>query len=142
MKNTAIKIMSAVLLTVAFAAASASAQNAKRYTAYIPFDFNIGKVSFAAGEYKISHLNPAQEMGSVLIQSADGKVGKLTMAGAASQAVGTRSELIFNRYDGQYFLAEIITPAISVAFRPTTGERELARRIGSGREAISFSGTR
>lgn len=138
MKKNAVQIVSMIVLTISIAAVSASAQLATSYTGKIPFDFNAGKVAFKAGEYKIRLADPTSDNGLLVISDSKGRNAKIVMPllRAADWKSGF-SMLIFNRYDGQNFLSEIVTPTLNAEFRKTEAERQLVLRQDSRRETIA-----
>ena len=121
------------LFAILAAAAPARAQSVYEQTASIPFSFNVGDKSFPAGDYKLRQLNPASDRVALEIKSADGRAGKVTLTSFVRKGKATEgARLVFTRYDEQYFLTEVWTPALGAGLRlPTSrSERTLARKAG------------
>ena len=70
----------------------------------IPFDFNVGRKSFAAGEYRVGEVG-AQ---SLAISSADGRARMVVITyGASPGKVPGEASLTFQRYGDRYFLSRM-----------------------------------
>jgi len=103
--NRFAKILTGFSLTVLFFAASAHAQaSGPRLSANIPFDFNIGHVSFPAGQYDFVRT------GTYLfeVRDSDGRT-RLTAASAAIQENESpeKSTLKFAIVNGRHVLIQI-----------------------------------
>ena len=85
--------MLVLVAVLAFSTAVASGQsnNANKLSANIPFEFNVGYKTMAAGEYTVQTVVSAGD--ALLIKSAD--------------ANKRHARLVFNRYGDRYFLAEV-----------------------------------
>ena len=110
MKNEMLKGIAMVSLIVALAVATAAANTnapaGKRVVADVPFEFNVGYKTMAAGEYRIQIVNSAND--ALLIQSADGKSSALRLSEATNRMKDkTHARLVFHRYGERYFLAEV-----------------------------------
>ncbi len=110
MKNEVLKGIAMVSLIVALAVATAAANIAtpsgKRVVADVPFEFNVGYKTMAAGEYRIQIVSSAND--ALLIQSADGKSSALRLSEATDRMKDkTHARLVFHRYGERYFLAEV-----------------------------------
>jgi hypothetical protein len=138
MKKIAIQIMSLVVLTVSFAVVSANAQAGVRCIGNIPFDFNVGKTSFKAGDYTIRFVDPSSENGAVVISDSKGMTSKIVMSIPKDlNAQSGVSNIVFNRYDDRYFMSEISTPTMAAAFSQSNVERQLAKKRESQRETVA-----
>ena len=143
MKKNAIQIISMIVLTITCAVISTNAQSANAYKGTIPFDFTAGKVSFKAGEYKIRLANPNSDNGVLVISDSKGSNAKIVMSlSRATDWKSVFSMLIFNRYEGQNFLSEIVTPTLNAEFRMTGAERQLARQQDSQRETFAVKNSK
>ena len=121
------------LFAILAAATPARAQSAHEQTASIPFSFNVGDKSFPAGDYRVRQLNPASDRVALEIKSADGRAGRVTLTSFVHKGKAIeRARLVFTRYDEQYFLSEVWTPALDAGLKlPTSrSERTLARKAG------------
>ena len=134
MRTAYLRIFPAFALFAIFAAATpARAQVLHEQTASIPFSFNVGDKSFPAGDYKVRQLNTASDRVALEIKSADGRTGRVTLTSFISKGRAIeQARLVFTRYDEQYFLTEVWTPALAPGLRlPTSrSERTLARKAG------------
>jgi hypothetical protein len=119
------------LVTLSFSAAlSPLALLAQvQYNATIPFAFNVGAQSFAAGDYSVHQLSD----GHVLqIQSRkDGtSVMAMVTAGEESSQSG-RSVIKFNRYGNRYFLAEVSGERRGWRLFRSKAEKELIAKVAA-----------
>jgi len=78
-------------------------QNVVRVT--IPFNFTAGRQSFSAGEYTFKTDPLFRTM--VLRNQAGHIVSNIPTYSVESKAASNSGKLVFNRYGGRYFLAEI-----------------------------------
>jgi hypothetical protein len=145
MKKQSLRIFLMFSLLTVLAALSVHAQSSNVQTANIPFEFSVGDKTFPAGEYSVSRLNPQSDKAALAIKSADGRMSKivLTMPVQAGRAQ-EKATLVFSRYDKQYFLAEVWTPADNTGLElpKSRSERTLARHAGekeSERVAIALN---
>ncbi len=98
-------ILTGLSLAVLFLIASAHAQySEQRATANIPFEFTVGNLSFAAGQYDFIRTGSGQYM----VRGADGR-GLLVMTSAPIQLAGIpeKSMLKFAIVDGRHVLVQI-----------------------------------
>jgi hypothetical protein len=88
-------------------AGKARAQIVADLDAYIPFQFHVGNAELAAGKYRIHVLDDAG-LRVMEITAADGSSSTLfqVQESDAKSAPG-QSELIFNKYGNEYFLAKL-----------------------------------
>ena len=87
-------------------ASKASAQIDGDLDAEIPFQFHVGTRELPAGKYRI-HLDEAS-LRIMEITSADGSASALFQVQESdAKSAPARSELIFNKYGDNYFLAEL-----------------------------------
>lgn len=132
------------LFAILAAAPAARAQSAHEQTASVPFSFHVGDKSFPAGAYSVRQLNPSSDRVALEIKSADGRIRKVTLTSfvrGGGTAEGSR--LVFTRYGGQYFLAQVWAGAGAdgLALPTSRSERTLARKAGErapGRTAVAL----
>jgi hypothetical protein len=133
MKKQSLRIFLMFGLFAVLAATSIQAQSSNAQTANIPFEFSVGDKTFPAGEYSVTRLNPQSDKAALAIKSADGSMSKfvLTMPVQAGHAQ-EKATLVFSRYDKQYFLTQVWTPAdnTGLELRKSRSERSLARQTG------------
>jgi hypothetical protein len=73
----------------------------------IPFQFQAGNAKLPAGEYRI-HMMDDSNLTVMQISSADGSASTIfQVQETEAKSTPTKSELIFNRYGDQYFLAKL-----------------------------------
>ncbi|PYV56079.1 MAG: hypothetical protein DMG90_11220 [Acidobacteria bacterium] len=103
-------------------AASAHAQTAMKVT--IPFDFVVNGHNMSAGEYRVEALGTAAN--AIALNGAD-KALALTFSCQGNEPSAT-SKLIFHRYGGEYFLAQVWTAGKSSGRQlpRSAAEREIA----------------
>lgn len=124
MRNTAIKLISLIVLTISFSVVSANAQMSARYTGTIPFDFKVGNVMFKSGDYSIRLLDPKSHTGMYVITTTDGRVAKVFLSSPRrSDERGAAGRLIFVRSDSGYLLSAISTAALNATFRLPHAQR-------------------
>jgi hypothetical protein len=115
----------AILLTT-FSATSARAQSDRLIAANIPFNFMIKDRALPAGEYLFTLVQIGGADG-VKIQSTDGHITAFVLTRSASaKAMQDNAKLVFNRYENQYFLAQVYgmeEGALQQLARPRAEER-------------------
>jgi hypothetical protein len=100
--------MIAMIIIVGSMAVAAQAQTSGRtqLRVDIPFQFNVGDMTMAPGEYIVRSVSDDASDVIVKIQSRDGKssamLRMMTVEGPALES----AKLVFNRYGNQYFLAQ------------------------------------
>jgi len=134
MKKTVVKgFITAALLVMAIITAGASAQAQTlqyKLTVDIPFDFSVSGQKLPAGKYWIGRAQSSIGDTVVQIQSTD----MHSVANRFSVPIVTfkskkRGEVVFHRYDDQYFLSEVWPSGGGTgrAFLKTRAERDLAK---------------
>jgi len=106
MKKHAFTILAVFSLLLTISAASVHAQS-NRSTINIPFSFTVGHKTLPAGEYSVEP-GRSDSNSSWLIQSVQGN-GSVLFSTSSIWTIETQktSRLVFNNYDGQYFLSQI-----------------------------------
>ena len=86
----------------------ASARADARIVVTVPFDFIVGTTQLPSGDYTVTESSSAP--GVVVIASADGEhmAQVLTLLSAASDEAIAPS-LVFERYEGKYFLSKVVS---------------------------------
>jgi hypothetical protein len=123
-------------LLVTLTAVSVHAQS-KRTTINIPFNFTVGQTTLPAGEYTIEP-NRKDSPDVWLIQSTSGQDSVLFTTGTAwAGETQKQTKLVFNNYEGQYFLAKIWNAGDNSGrvLRKPRVERQLAKN-GVQREVV------
>jgi hypothetical protein len=129
MKKQVFTILSVFSLLLTLSAVSIHAQS-KRSTINIPFSFTVGLKTLPAGEY-IVEPNRKDSNSVWLIQSVKDNDNKVLFS-TGSVSTGQTQEntrLVFNNYDGQYFLSQILNAGDSSGreLRKPRLERQLAK---------------
>ena len=134
------KKQGSALLAVAFVVMLAMplfAQHSTLMKFKAPFDFVAENQRMQAGEYTIEPLLN----GRLLIRSADGKLTTTVLSlPSPLQRTATDSQVVFNRYGGNYFLAELWMQGQNTGREVLRGreESELARK-GIPRQLASLA---
>jgi hypothetical protein len=85
----------------------AHAQVVGELRANIPFQFHVGNTKLPAGEYTVRMVEDS-DLTLMEISSADGSASTLfQVQEVEASTTPTKSELIFNKYGDQYFLAQL-----------------------------------
>jgi len=106
MKKQVFRILAVFSLLLTMSAAIVHAQS-KRSTINVPFSFTVGHKTLPAGEYAIEP-NRKDSNSFWLIQSVKGNDSVLFTTGSAwTRETQENTKLVFNNYDGQYFLSQI-----------------------------------
>ena len=139
MKKQSLRIVVILSFLMILVVSSAQAQASREMTAKIPFSFSVGDKTFPAGEYSVTRLNPSSDKAALAIKSADGRLSKvvLTMPVRASE-LRESAKLVFTRYEDQYFLSQIWTPADNTGLELPVSRSErtlLARNTNAGEPA-------
>jgi hypothetical protein len=124
-----------LLLTLAAASQTASAQGARRLVVNVPFDFVAGRELLPAGRYTITRAG--RDSGrALLIRGEDGR-NSVTVLTNAAEAGGELPQVSFKRYGERYFLARVWTPGVEAARAlPASGlEKQLRRELAEARKA-------
>jgi hypothetical protein len=133
MKKQGLKIFLMFCVLAILAVLPVRAQFSNEQTATIPFSFNVGGKTFPAGQYNVKRLNPQSDKAALAITSVDGRMSRVVLTTPIlANSVQESAKLIFNRYGGQYFLAQVWTPADATGLElpKSRSEREWARNVG------------
>lgn len=97
----------ALVFTVTISPTKARAQIVGELEVNIPFPFYAGNAKLPAGKYAVHQLSDT-DLKVMEISSADGATSALfEVRDAETNSAPRKSELIFNKYGKQYFLAKI-----------------------------------
>ena len=106
MKKQAFRILAVFSLLLTMSAAIVNAQS-NRSAINVPFSFTVGHKILPAGEYTVEP-NRRDSNSYWLIQSVKGNDSVLFITGSVwTRETPENSRLVFNNYDGQYFLSQI-----------------------------------
>jgi hypothetical protein len=121
------------------------AQSTNNIVVTVPFDFKIADKTLPAGEYIVRRSTQNTDEG-LLIRRTDSRAGAYVLT-TSIQAGETRkdSELVFHRYENQYFLSQVWTSGRSYGRElfKSGQERSLERQMaknGSERQTVAIIG--
>ncbi|MBA3765482.1 MAG: hypothetical protein H0W99_00575 [Acidobacteria bacterium] len=138
MKKQSLRMVVILSFLMILSVSSAHAQSSREMTAKIPFSFIVANKTFPAGDYSVTRLNPQSDKAALAIKSMDGRLSKvvLTMSVQAG-ALQERAKLVFTRYNDQYYLSQIWTPADNTGLElpKSRSERTLLARNLAGERA-------
>ena len=106
MKKQALRIFAIFSLLLTMSAVAVHAQS-KRSIINVPFSFTVGHKTLPAGEYSVEP-NRKDSNSFWLIQSMKGQDSVLIATNSVwTSETQENTRLVFNNYDGQYFLSQI-----------------------------------
>jgi hypothetical protein len=103
----------------------------------IPFEFTVGNDQLPAGDYRVQLVYSITSRNMLKIWNADGKQAAFFLANPATEKFnGTHPQLVFNRYEDQYFLSKISDKPGSgwMCLAKTEREKEAALRVKTAGE--------
>jgi hypothetical protein len=122
MKSRVTRILSIGMALVAVAAVQAQDKSVK---ANVPFAFYMGSTAMPQGAYAVKEL----AHGAVVVMKSAGASKSVTTHEVAGKKLMEPARLVFHRYGGDYFLAEIWTgDTIGQALAASPREKEMAQR--------------
>lgn len=123
MRKRVRKVSGLALATALVALVSApSARANEQVVAKIPFDFVAGDAHLPAGEYVVKVVSENLIAWEVI--SVDGRHSAMVNTiPASSSATPTTPELVFDKFDNQYFLARVVTVDAEQREIPLTATR-------------------
>jgi hypothetical protein len=102
-----LSLFAGLVLALTMGASKAKAQITGDVAVKVPFQFYAGNSKLPAGEYRI-HVLDDSGLSVMEITSADGSTSALfQVQETETKDTPTKSELIFNKYGDQYFLADL-----------------------------------
>jgi hypothetical protein len=102
-----LSLFAGLVLALTIGATKAKAQIIGDIAVKVPFQFYAGNTKLPAGEYRI-HVLDDSGLTMMEITSADGSTSALFQVEETdAKDTPTKSELIFNKYGDQYFLADL-----------------------------------
>ena len=130
--------MSSLFVLLAVAPAFGQSRSSHKIQADIPFDFMVSDTTFPAGTYTLSTLMPDV----LLIRSLDGHESVVVFTRDVQESLTAPDEtkLVFNRFGGQYFLAQVWTvgDVYGREFLKSSTEYEVAKNFS--REVLASAG--
>jgi hypothetical protein len=105
MREQTLKAVAALSLLLSLVVVSTRAQSTDVARVTIPFDFQVGGKTFAAGEYLV---RCDAQTGVLRILQRDGRASAFfSTSPVQTGTVNENSKLVFNRYKDQYFLSRV-----------------------------------
>jgi len=141
MRKQAFGMFTMLSLLLVLTTASVNAQS-KRSFINIPFSFTVGDKTLPAGEYTIAPVTRnSHNVWQVESRSRDKTVLVSTIPVWGSK-IPDETSLVFNKYDGQYFLSQILTTGENSGrvLRMRRVERALAKSANE-RETVVLTHT-
>jgi hypothetical protein len=126
-RNYLLPLFVAVAFVFAIYPSKANAQIVGDLLVNVPFEFHAGNAKLPAGEYRV-HVLDDSDLTLMQISSMDGSSTTLfEVEETDTKSLPTKSELIFNKYGDQYFLATLIEEGSSVGSQVV--ESQLEKKI-------------
>jgi hypothetical protein len=133
MRNLGKLFLALCLVTVVGGAvANAQVVSVPQVEANVPFDFVVGDTKLPAGKYQIAALDGTENR-VLEIRSADSRTTVLfdtEDAQTRNDQVETKTELVFDKVAGQYFLSEIWVEGTSAG--SSLGKSRMEERLIKG----------
>src|SRR5690242_7619598 len=142
MKRQIVSLMSLLGLLLVAACASAQSVNVK---ANVPFDFVVENATLAAGAYNIQSINDESGSSWLVIRGENTKAMRLFGSNAAENLKpAATSYLLFHRYGGTYFLAQIWMQGEQHGrqLKKTRREAEIAKNLRSSEHVVVLASLR
>jgi len=131
------KWISALMILIIPALATAQLQGNDRITAQIPFKFVVANTVVPAGELSIQRLNPA--VSGLLVKSRDARIELFAAASPAlSKSAAGSYALLFHCYGDRCFLAGVMVKGSRTMYtlHPSKLEAEMRAQNAPAREEI------
>jgi hypothetical protein len=129
MKHSAKYLSGIVLgLVLVLSAVPGHADDTKKIKVTIPFDFLVGNKQLKAGDYVVQSWGTAAD-GALLFRSVDGNARQIVFAvPVETNKTGNHERLVFHRYGGEQFAAQVWFMGDEEGYEliPGTRERESA----------------
>ncbi len=141
MRRQIMSLVSVFGLLLVAACANAQSLNVK---ANVPFNFVVDKDILPAGVYSIRSINDATGGRTLVIQNGTKAMKLVNPNEADSLKAAQKSHLLFHRYGGEYFLAQIWVEGEKVGrqFRMSRREAEIAKYHQTSDDVIVLAALR
>jgi hypothetical protein len=138
MKRQAYTLIALMVLVGSMAvAAQAQTSGRSELRANIPFAFQVGNQTLAAGEYTVRQINPSSDRAMLLLRSKDGRSSAMIQMNDVQGKAGDSARLVFHRYGNQFYFAEAWTSADSTGLQAAPSRAERAAREIAGMKSTS-----
>jgi len=141
MKQRALKTLAGLGLFLSFAAVSANAQAAGEIRLKVPFDFYAGTQQLPAGEYTFRRDSMTGDTVLRVENRHSSASARVVTARVQSPTSPERAQVIFQKYDDQYFLTQVWTGGgdsgreLAESSRERTLRRDLAKNAKKNKVA-------
>jgi hypothetical protein len=125
MKHSAKYLSGIVLgLMLVLSAVPGHADDTKKIKVTIPFDFLMGNKQLKAGDYVVQSWGPAGD-GALLFRSEEGSARQIVFAvPVETNKTGNHERLVFHRYGGEQFAAQVWFMGNAEGYELIPGSRE------------------
>jgi hypothetical protein len=138
MKKHFIRIVTLFSFVFVLSVASTFAQSIKSVKVNIPFEFQAGKKTLPAGDYRIATPPATTSVRTLLLSEINGRANSfLNSSSIVTRDESLESSLVFHRYGDVYFLAEINVGNNKITLHRTRAEKELVARNAVEAESVS-----
>jgi hypothetical protein len=121
---------------------SAEAQVTDGLEANIPFQFHVGNSKLPAGEYRIRVLDDSDLTVMEIISADESTSALFQVQNTDAKSTPGKSELIFNKYGDQYFLAKLFEEGSSSGSRvvKSSHEKKISEQATQAEEHVAAHG--
>ena len=138
MKKYLISIATVFSFIFVLSVTSTFAQSVRSIRVNIPFEFQIDKKTFPAGDYRIATPPATTSVRTILLSENNGRVGSfLNGLNSSTRSESQASSLVFHRYGDVYFLAEVNAGNNNIRLRRTRAEEMLIARKAAEPEIVA-----
>jgi hypothetical protein len=138
-RNYLLPLFVAIAFTFAIYPSKANAQIVGDLLVNVPFEFHAGAAKLPAGEYRI-HVLDDSDLTVMQISSMDGSSTSLfEVEETDAKSMPTKSELIFNKYGDQYFLATLFEEGTSTGSQVVESrlEKKISQQTTQAQEHVA-----
>jgi hypothetical protein len=122
-------MVGALVATILFTVSIANGQSAsQRFTATIPFEFNVGEQALPAGEYEIAIVNPSSDQRVLRIRSTTGTESAIVHTHSLNNQATNEAKLVFRAYGKRYFLGQAWSGAAGSGLETAKSQTEKRSR--------------
>lgn len=126
MKKHFISIAALFSFVLVLSVASTFAQSVRSVRVNIPFEFQVGKKTLPAGDYRVAAPPATIGVRTLLLSGINEHVNNfLSISSVGTRDESRASSLVFRRYGDVYFLAEINVGNNKITLRRTGAEDKL-----------------
>ena len=130
MKKNIINVVVTLFFLLTLGAEAGQAQtSSNQFKSYIPFQFNVGKQNFPAGEYVIERTNRQASLEILMVHNAATGRGMFVPVYPTESKPEEKAQLVFHRYGEISYLAQLkgVEPNLRLELSESRAERALKR---------------